>query len=571
VHVAADHYKYEESFRVVFDNLKSQKYSAYAFADGRPPELFDRQRVQSLEKRLKMLHSLTKPLGQGGLGLTSQDLMRMGLQALKYVTSSTARRAEYEDVTWMEFIQSDTLSPAAQNAIRHFPRSLVAMDAEDGDARTLGSAGLQTMMDQFVVDSGFRDGTLAGPTSEAWFKYWRQYLEAQGVEFIHGRLVGFEARDSASEGKGSSVAPSKRIWPVVECYEPRFTFEELQPLGESSLGEPALMPGYFVLALPAQEIHRIAVQYMHKLGADFPHRDLARAAQLDLGNPRSCVPDGELRHFAGVQFYFEEDVLWLDGHAYYPDSPWNLTTISQARFWADRHDWEHGYRGIMSVIVGRWDAPGTGNKKTAWECSREELIAEVWYQIKEGLEDTSKKFGGRLPRPLYWHLDDFMKKGEDIWINASPFQIERPGNFQRRPGELKDDDGYSVEQGIGLCGTYMKTHTRITTMEAANESGRHVTNAILRDVDSPYRRTPCEIFPIEEREPDDLAFLKEVDERLYKEGLPHIFDIVGADDLVRQLIVSDSTGRADLFDIINRYQDQVKNWCTEHYPQCIPW
>lgn len=572
MHVPADVYKYVESFRVVYDNLKSQKYSAYAFADGRAPELFDRYRVQSLEKRLQMWRAWTRPVGKGGLGLTSQDLMRMGLHALKYVTSSTARRVDYEDITWMEFIQSSTLSLEAQNAIRHFPKSLVAMDAEDGDARTLGSAGFQTMMDQLVGDFGFRDGTLSGPTSEAWFKYWRQYLEAQGVEFIHGKLVKFEARAADPDDWSSREDQGTRPWPVVECYEPRFPFfpapdSENPPVGQ---GEPALMPGYFVLALPALEIHRIAVQYMSELGQQFPHRDLERAAQLDLGNPRSCVPDGELRHFSGVQFYFEEDVLWLDGHAYYPDSPWNLTTISQARFWADRHDWEHGYRGVMSVIVGRWDAPGTGNGKTAWECSRDELIAEVWHQVCQGLEDKTKQFGGRLPRPLYWHLDDFMAKVGDQWINSSPFQIETPGNFKRRPGDL-DNQGYSVEHGIGLCGTYMKTHTRITTMEAANESGRHLTNAILKDIGSPYRRTLCEIFPIEEREPEDLSFLKEVDERLYEQGLPHVFDIIGVDELLQRTMASDDGTRLDFSQHIRRYQDTVRSWCLRHRPDCIPW
>src|SRR5690606_5704418 len=194
------------------------------------------------------------------------------------------------------------------------------------------------------------------------------------------------------------------------------------------------------------------------------HPDLDRArrlgaeppAEADLARPR---PEGALRHFAGIQYYFAEDVYWVDGHVYYPDSPWQLTSVSQARFWQHKMAWEHGYRGVLSVIIGAWDAAGY-NGKRAWDCSETEIALEVWNQIERSLEARASRgetrpVGGRrfvrrtptgpLPKPLYYHLDQNLVRTSTGYANASPFFIARPGKFEERPGSL---DGYAVEHGI---------------------------------------------------------------------------------------------------------------------------
>ena len=64
----------------------------------------------------------------------------------------------------------------------------------------------------------------------------------------------------------------------------------------------------------------------------------------------------------------------------------------------------------------------------------------------------------------------------------------------------------------------------ITTMEAANESGRHAVNGILNEDD--FHGSRCQIWDPEENEPPDLTLLKDLDRKLVELGLPHFVDIL---------------------------------------------
>jgi hypothetical protein len=277
--------------------------------------------------------------------------------------------------------------------------------------------------------------------------------------------------------------------------------------------------------------------------------DLARAARIDTsrffdrrGDPLPMQPEGdtEFRHYAGIQFYFEQDVLWLDGQVYHPNSAWGLTTVSQARFWDEKMDWEHGYRGILSVIIADWDTPPDRmGGKPARDCTPQELATEVWTQIKDGLQGprplVTGNRGGEFadcPEPVYWHLDDNLEHDGKTYRNASPFHIKPPGKWPSLPGEL-DERGYSVEHGIAICGMFTKTYTRIPSMEAANESARHAVNAILRHSEYRATNTPCDVWNPEDREIDDFAWFKDWDARLKERGQPHFIEIFGFDNLVR--------------------------------------
>ena len=83
----------------------------------------------------------------------------------------------------------------------------------------------------------------------------------------------------------------------------------------------------------------------------------------------------------------------------------------------------------------------------------------------------------------------------------------------------------------------MQTYTRITTMEAANESGRHAVNAILKH--SQFLGEPCATFDPEACEPPDLKFLVELDRRLQALGLPHLVDILDLRTVPKALLRPD--------------------------------
>ena len=69
---------------------------------------------------------------------------------------------------------------------------------------------------------------------------------------------------------------------------------------------------------------------------------------------------------------------------------------------------------------------------------------------------------------------------------------------------------------VFLAGDFVRTHTDLATMEAANESARRAVNGILRATGS--RAEPCGVFPLEEPGVYKLARLR--DEFHYAFGFP---------------------------------------------------
>ena len=113
----------------------------------------------------------------------------------------------------------------------------------------------------------------------------------------------------------------------------------------------------------------------------------------------------------------------------------------------------------------------------------------------------------------------------------------------------------------------MATFTRMTTMEAANESARHAVNAILRAIAAvaPNQNPPlfncqghlmgdpCDIWDPEENELEDLEYFKQLDEELHQKGLPHFFDILGLRNLIEHIPPGDGARLAlwnDLVDML---------------------
>jgi len=618
VTVNANRAKYVETGRTVYDNLRPTEMQALAFSDGGAPAVLPRRAARSLKDVRHWLSVIfgtggkqgdastpadpSKPghskRTEGGYGLTHRDTALFSVKMLQYLTSCDARRAEYGQMSWIEYLGGEkAYSKAFTELVNDSPKALVAMDAKMSDARTQGSIFTQLLLDN-TDDDGFRDGTLNGPTSVAWFAHWRRYLEAQGVEFIHGELTGFELLNDPS---GSEV-----VWPQVRCFEPRYP--------GAAEGNPLLAPGYFVLALPPLIAKKMAAKYcdaVKERKAGENNRDLVRlngwdiAPDRELNGAKTAViapePQGALQHMAGIQYFFDQDAYGVDGHYYLPLSRWGLSAISQARFWQDKADWEHGYRGVVSVCLAKFNSkfseqvepedPKEAHEakeakgKTAWECPKEDLARLAWSQVAKAMCPDAPYI---VPGPTYWHVDTSLTFGEDGGIveNESPLLINMPGHWEKRPGELvapellgwiaDEREGYDVADRIVLAGNYMKTFTRLTTMEGANESGRHAVNAILRDYGQKPRGAyepvplqdrvpvqPCELWPLETREIPDFDFLKELDERLYERGLDHFLEILDVPELSSSLLRGSSPSRHDPEDplaILGQLDDLVKTY-----------
>jgi len=347
--------------------------------------------------------------------------------------------------------------------------------------------------------------------------------------------------------------------------------------------------------------------------------------------------------FSGVQFYFAHDLEQARGHVYYFDTEWGLSSISPLQFWQRKTYFRrHGLLGLLSVDIGNFRRRSSFLGKAAHECTKEEIAQETWRQLSESLrrtrrakaEDTQRL---PLPRPVYYHVDNFLFPSQptqagSLCTTATPFLVNNVGDWTNRPGsdpwdpetegipaDLMDEPnvwqadhgGYQVHyHKLVFAGTYMRTFTRMTTMEAANESARHAVNAILdhlaevRSVAQkqaaemygqwvierlqhapPDRKSwvdaieqlrkerlqmplplhsiageHCKIWNLERYELDDLAFLKRVDEALFKKGLPHMADIIDLDGLMASLSPAQSGPEGLLAALVSTFK---KDWAVD--------
>jgi hypothetical protein len=490
-----DDVDYVASTRTVLDNLIPTESTWLALERGES-FAFPRQRPRSLREIFDALSDF-----MAKLGYSPQDIAQLGLKLFKYMTSCPERREHvYEAISWWDFVDGERLSERCRGHMDAAPEILGALVAKKSDARTQGSCSVQLLLDH-LSDGKRTDATLNGPTTLAWFKPWREYLEFQSVQFERDELVGFELKDN-------------RIYPILK--ERRIEFKETDyfiiaaPL-PAMVGIPGKVRG-----LAEKFLEAAAKRSGDSAGDALDVSDFEKLVAMNVPDWNAAVNDGPLQHLSGIQYFFKTDVGQSAGHILYLDSSWRLSAISQPRFWSrPRGDFD-GYRGILSVDIGNWYNPSDKLEqagRSAWASTRDEIALDVWRQVRSTMK-------GEIPEPLAYHLDlnivfgDPAKPDEPRKLptrNKTPYLINRPGEWRGRPGE---PGAYRVQaERWVLAGTHMKTYTRLTTMEAANESGRHAVNALLKHMK--FAGELCRIWDPEEHEHPDLKWWKELDKGLW--------------------------------------------------------
>ena len=516
---------FEIGRNTVFENLVPSEGLGLARRAPAQAFLVPRRPSQSFEEIRKYLDLVLSELDY-----TLQDIARYQLALFKYMTSSTERRRQqYENMSWGEFVQLERFSPTCRRHIEFGPQMTAALRGSQSDARTQGNITVQLILDQLrpAVDV---DSTLDGPTSGAWFDHWYRFLAAQGVGFTRRRIERFEAK-------------AGRVVPILD---------------DGSTVDAT----YIVLALSLPEIHALAPSFL-KAASDArtdlePDNDMKRVisfVERDLGRDtfeadlQRDAPRGPLQHLSGIQFYFATDVRFWRGHTQYLDSEWGLTSISQPQFWLRSRVPVDTYRSVLSVDIGIWDVPHEGC--TAWECPLDDIAQHVWSQIEaHHWLAFAAAYGesAALPRPVAYALDhdlvtrhggNSQEKGD-----LTPFLVNRTGAYRGRPGQLSHDPQQPsapsyrlLDNKYVIAGTFAQTFTRLTSMEGANESGRHAVNAVIAA--SGVETEPCMIWDPEANELPDLAWLRELDAKLLSRNLPHMVDILGWRELPEQLLPRD--------------------------------
>ena len=265
------------------------------------------------------------------------------------------------------------------------------------------------------------------------------------------------------------------------------------------------------------------------LSTDNSANPQSKAARAGKDEPNR--QDGRFQVLTGIQLFFKRPTAFEHGHIYFAESPWGLMGMSQLQHWRGWKSRQTGIRGNLSLVYGSWrpekfelgdfvirrliveaqKAHPIGSveqpeiTRETWrspgEMTCDELADETRLQVA-WCRGTDAQFRDDLhvPEISHYHMDDYIQYrgsggGRAVW-NLCPYLINlhddwdnrphgEPWNPNSREGRLSAPQGgkgyrvYGRVTPIVFAGSHTRTYTRMSTMEAANESARHAVNSVL--------------------------------------------------------------------------------------------
>ncbi len=403
-----------------------------------------------------------------------------------FQTSSDARRVgEWEKVPWWDYVNAERFSPEYQRVFgTGLTKDLVAAKGTKASTRTIGLVALAFVYASMAQASpqvrqqsgyGAADRLLDAPTSEAWIDPWVAHLQSLGVRFV----TGYNASKLHVVGRRITAAT------LVNSNGARLQVEA----------------DHYVAAMPVEKARILFDDAVR--GAD---PSLARLDAL------------EYDYMNGVQFFLERMPAHpVKGHVAYLESPWALTSIDQGVFWKRNLATTYGdgrLRDILSVDISDFFTPGILYGKAAVDCTPQQIAAECWAQLKQGLNASgdAELSDDMLIR---WFLDPAVvfSQGRQA-VSTEPLLINTAGSLANRP-----DAGTAIEN-LFLAADYVRCNVDLATMEGANEAGRQAVNAILdRSGSTAAKVTLGTLW-----EPPQYDSAKQVDEQRYHAGQPNALD-----------------------------------------------
>ena len=407
------------------------------------------------------------------IDLTPDDLALFGARFWQILTSCAQRRiGEYERIGWWEFIGAEKRSASYQKFLATgFTRSLVAAKARKASARTVGDMFMQMVLTFLNPTAGTTDRLLDGPTNLVWIDPWLAYLKSRGVRYF----LETEVDDILCE-KG-------RIAGVAVRHQ----------------GKRAVVHGdYYLAAMPIERVASLL-------------NDRLLAADRKLVHLRALAANVEWMN--GLQFYLRRDLPIAHGHVIHIDTEWALTSVSQIQFWRSMSPDQFGdsdVRGVISVDISDWEDPGSSGR-AAIQCSREEVIREVWEQLKRSINIDRELL--RDEDLHSWFLDPDIQTDPahpQLLENVEPLLVNLVDTWTLRP------EATTAISNLFLASDYVRTHTDLATMEGANEAARRAVNGLLDAVK--FTGSRCKVWLL--HEPEILAPWRVHDAARYEAGLP---------------------------------------------------
>jgi uncharacterized protein with NAD-binding domain and iron-sulfur cluster len=394
-----------------------------------------------------------------------------------YMTSCDERRlGQWDHVSWRDFVREEQMSAEYRKVVsRSLVRNLAATKSDEASTHAIGlvgSASAMSLMGRGNDEDATFDRVLDGPTSDVWLDPWVRLLTEMGVVFRVGwtlRELGI-ARGAVAHAVVHDGRRARRV--EADWYVSAVPLERFAPL---------LTPAVLRADPGLEGVRRLRTDWM-----------------------------------VGLQYYLREPLPLAHGHVNFVDSPFAITSISQAQFWAaDMSAYGDGtVRECLSTIVSDWETPGIVYRRPAKQLTPDQLAEEVLAQIRSHLNGG----GARVLRDdmvVRWFLDPAIRpaRGGGV-VNETPLFIQHPGEWADRP------ESVTAIPNLFLAGDWVRTDINVTTMEGANASGRRAANGVLAAAG--LRGDLVAVRPL--YVPPEYEPFREADRARYRSGLPNAFD-----------------------------------------------
>ena len=462
--------------RSVYDNLVKGGDILLAQSDGRhayrtflmgPPSL-----------TLDQLPDQLLGAGEFASRVPADELAFWARQVLIYLTSCDERRfGQWENVSMWDYMRAGGKSAEYQLLFTDMCSHLV-----QSTPSRLASARAHMNLWEAIVYCAAGQGDdgrpvaelLNAPTNQAWIDPWIRHLSELGTCFHIGQTV-----EALNMRRGRIVSARVR-----------------DQHGRRRIVEA----DYFVCAVRARQL---------------------MTAPLLAADPRlEAIHQIPTRWMNGIQFYLRRPVAINHGHVFCIESPWVVSSISQAQFWPVDFAGTYGdgqVQDCLSAVASEWDTPGILYGKPARDCTPEQIAREVWAQMQAGLDDTGHSY---LPDEVLhsWFLDPAIRyrQAPDGTRSDEPLFIQTPGLWPQRPQPA------TAVTNLFLAADYVRNPAPIDTasMDGATAAAHTAVNALLDTSGS--RATRAAIY--DRYTAPEFRATKQLDAERYKLRQPHILD-----------------------------------------------
>ena len=317
------------------------------------------------------------------------------------------------------------------------------------------------------------------PTNEAWFDHWEKYLVSQGVKIIKG--IGLKKINWSGSKISGCVLTN----------------------GDIIIGDDYVL---CINPFASQEIFaRSGLNNLEKTFKSINKNTDSRQVSFRLG-------------FSKKIKFPQRDIAFI-----FPDSEFNITLYPQEQSWDPDIKLSSNYKqeiqSLWSGTILELYRMSKLFKSQGYNLSKDQLIQEIVYQVlrskslqklifdSNGFELTNSD----IVYTEIWYewdkdpLTSQLTQSNKKWVTNIYNQKERP--------EVKTEFS-----NLYLGGSHIKTSIEVWSMEGAVESGKMVANEVLK------KYSKDKTFLHKHKDPKIFNILKQIDNLLFKLGLPNIID-----------------------------------------------